>query len=135
MIGFVADNIMNGMTEQVLWRELDELDKEEYKVLDIREDVEMELGTIEGSIHIPLNELRDRLGELDKDKTYVAFCAIGLRGYLAERALKDNGFKAMNLAGGFNTYKNMYMQSETNIDQEPKTFNESGMVETNVGKQ
>jgi hypothetical protein len=41
----------------------------------------------------------------------------------------------MNLAGGFNTYKNMYMQSETNIDQEPKTFNESGMVETNVGKQ
>jgi len=135
MIGFVADNIMKGMTDQVLWRELDGLDKEEYKVLDIREDVEMELGTIEGSIHIPLNDLRDRLDELDKDKTYVAFCAIGLRGYLAERLLKDKGFRAMNLAGGFNTYKNMYMQSENPINQEPKTFNESGVVETNVGKQ
>ncbi len=135
MIGFVADNILNGMTEQVLWRELDELDKEQYKLLDIREDVEMEIGTIEGSIHIPLNELRDRLDELDKEKTYVAFCAVGLRGYLAERSLKDNGFKAMNLAGGFSTYKNMYMQSENPTSQDPKSFDDSGVAGTNVGKQ
>ncbi len=135
MIGFVADNIMDGMTEQVLWRELDELDTDKYKVLDIREDVEMEIGTIEGSVHIPLNELRDRLDELDKDKTYVAFCAVGLRGYLAERVLKDNGYKAMNLAGGFNTYKNMYMQSETMFNQEPKAFDDSGVVDTKLGKQ
>ncbi|MDX9916407.1 MAG: FAD-dependent oxidoreductase [Gudongella sp.] len=134
MIGFVADNLMRGMTEQVLWRELDELDKDEYKILDIREDVETEIGSMENSIHIPLEELRDRLDELDKDKTYITLCSVGLRGYLAERALKDRGYKALNLAGGFTTYKNMYMQSDTPQPQEPRAFSDSGVANTSLGK-
>lgn len=134
MIGFVAENIMNGMTEQVLWRELDELDKDQYRILDIREDIEMELGTIDGSVHIPLENLRGRLDQLDRTKTYIAFCAVGLRGYLAERTLKDNGFKALNLAGGFNTYKNMYLQGDTAFNQSPKAFDDSGKVDPTVGK-
>ena len=134
MIGFVADNLMKGMTEQVLWRELDSLDKDQYKILDIREDIEREIGTIEGSIHIPLGELRDRLEELDKDKTYIALCSVGLRGYIAERALKDKGYKALNLAGGFTTYKNMYRQSDKAAPQEPKSFSDSGVSNVTVGK-
>ncbi|HCO18969.1 MAG TPA: pyridine nucleotide-disulfide oxidoreductase, partial [Tissierellales bacterium] len=134
MIGFVADNLMRGMTEQVLWRELDSLDKDQHKVLDIREDIEREIGTIEGSIHIPLGELRGRLDELDRDKTYITLCAVGLRGYIAERVLKDNGYKALNLAGGFTTYKNMYRQSDKAEPQEPKSFSDSGVSNVTVGK-
>jgi len=128
MIGFAADNILRGLTEQVLWRELDTLDKTTHVLLDIREDVERELGFIENSIHIPLGQLRNRLNELDKSKTYIVYCAVGLRGYIADRILRQNGFKSLNLAGGFNTYKTMYMQDK--IDNEPRAFSDSGVVET-----
>ena len=57
------------------------------------------------SIHIPLNDLRSRLDELDKDKIYVPYCSIGVRGYIAARILMGNGFKAKSLAGGFKFYQ------------------------------
>src|SRR5690606_12153849 len=72
--------------------------------------------------------------ELDKDKTYIALCSVGLRGYIAERALKDKGYKALNLAGGFTTYKNMYRQSDKAAPQEPKSFSDSGVSNVTVGK-
>jgi NADPH-dependent 2,4-dienoyl-CoA reductase/sulfur reductase-like enzyme/rhodanese-related sulfurtransferase len=135
MIGFVADNLQKGMTEQVLWRELDGLDKEEFKVLDVREEIEIEIGAIEGAVHIPLGELRNRLSELDKSKTYITLCAVGLRGYIAERVLKDKGYKVLNLAGGYTTYKNMYKQSDSAVPQDPKAFSDSGVSNVTVGKQ
>jgi len=128
MIGFTADNLLRGLTEQVLWRELDTLDKTTHVLLDIREDVERELGFIEGSIHIPLGELRNRLSELDKSKTYITYCAVGLRGYIADRILREHGFKSMNLAGGFNTYKTMYLSDKE--DNKPTAFSDSGVIET-----
>lgn len=128
MIGFAADNILKGLTEQILWRELDSVDKNTHVLLDVREDVERELGFIENSIHIPLGQLRNRLNELDKSKTYIVYCAVGLRGYIADRILRQNGFKSLNLAGGFNTYKTMYMQDKK--DSEPIAFSDSGVVET-----
>lgn len=74
-------------------------------VLDVREPGEVERGAIPGSINIPLGQLRRRLGELDKTKLIVASCQVGLRGYLAERILRQNGFEAANLSGGYLTWK------------------------------
>ncbi len=101
--GFVAENILAGLSDPVTVQEyLDNPDP--YTLLDIREDAEVELGTIPGSLTIPLSELRGRLDELDKEKTYLTFCAVGLRGYVAERMLKQSGFKVYNLMGGIRTY-------------------------------
>lgn len=105
MAGFVAANILRGDSANINWSELKELDKEKYVVLDLRTKKELEkFEMIEGAIHIPLDELRDRLGELDKSKTYIPYCAVGLRGYLAHRILAQNGFKSKNLSGGYKTY-------------------------------
>jgi rhodanese-related sulfurtransferase len=74
-------------------------------LIDLRNTEELhESGIIKGALHIPLNDLRDRLDELDKDKTYIPFCAAGLRGYIAHRILVQHGFKSRNLSGGYRTY-------------------------------
>ena len=74
-------------------------------LLDVREPAETGNGTIPGSVTIPLGQLRARLGELDKAKPVVTVCQVGLRGYLAERILRQNGFVAANLSGGYLTWK------------------------------
>jgi len=73
-------------------------------LLDVRTAPEVQQGTIPGSVHIPLDELRGRLGELPKDKEVLAFCQVGLRGYLACRILSQNGIACRNLTGGYKTY-------------------------------
>lgn len=73
-------------------------------LLDVRTTAEVQQGTIPGSKHIPLDELRNRLAELPKDKEVVAFCQVGLRGYLACRILSQKGFACRNLSGGYKTY-------------------------------
>jgi peroxiredoxin family protein/TusA-related sulfurtransferase len=71
----------------------------------VREPAEFEAGAIPGATLIPLGQLRSRLGELPKERTVVIYCAVGIRGYLAERILRQNGFRARNLDGGFTTWK------------------------------
>ncbi|WP_132995370.1 FAD-dependent oxidoreductase [Sporanaerobacter acetigenes] len=112
MSGFVAENILNGDVEPILWNEIKDLDKEKIIILDVREEVEREIGYVEGSINIPLDKLRDRMDELDKDKTIIIYCAIGLRGYIGARILKQNGFKVKNFCGGFTTYKNLFCKDD-----------------------
>jgi NADPH-dependent 2,4-dienoyl-CoA reductase/sulfur reductase-like enzyme/peroxiredoxin family protein/rhodanese-related sulfurtransferase/TusA-related sulfurtransferase len=73
-------------------------------LLDVRTTPEVQQGTIPGSVHIPIDELRGRLGELPKDKEVLAFCQVGLRGYLACRILSQNGVACRNLTGGYKTY-------------------------------
>jgi NADPH-dependent 2,4-dienoyl-CoA reductase/sulfur reductase-like enzyme/peroxiredoxin family protein/TusA-related sulfurtransferase/rhodanese-related sulfurtransferase len=75
------------------------------QILDIRTSEEIVPGMIPGAIHIPLDTLRDRLSELSKDKEYLPYCKVGLRGYLACRILSQNGFKCRNLTGGYDTYQ------------------------------
>jgi rhodanese-related sulfurtransferase len=55
-------------------------------------------------VHIPLNELRQKLPKLDKEKNYIPFCAVGLRGYIGHRILVQNGIQSKNLSGGYKTY-------------------------------
>ncbi|ADQ15247.1 CoA-disulfide reductase [Halanaerobium hydrogeniformans] len=119
MLGFAAGNIYNGLVKPAFWQELDELDNEEIILLDIRENIELELGQIPNSIHIPLNSLRDRLDELDKDKEYITYCAVGLRGYIAARILMQNGFnKVRNLSGGYKLYKAVMDDKNEVIEKE-----------------
>jgi NADPH-dependent 2,4-dienoyl-CoA reductase/sulfur reductase-like enzyme/rhodanese-related sulfurtransferase len=104
--GFVAANILKGDLKTVSWEDLKDINPENEILIDLRDNNEIEeSGTIAGSLHIPVNELRGRLGELDKSKSYIPYCAIGLRGYLAYRILIQNGFKARNLNGGYKTWK------------------------------
>lgn len=105
MAGYVASNLIKGDLEKINWDQVEEIDHENEVLLDVRSRIEVKTsGTIEGAVHIPIDELRGRLGELDREKTYVAFCAVGQRSYLAYRILIQNGFAAKNLAGGFRTY-------------------------------
>ncbi|PKM94146.1 MAG: pyridine nucleotide-disulfide oxidoreductase [Firmicutes bacterium HGW-Firmicutes-1] len=108
LAGFSAENILLGDQAPILWRELINLDSSESIILDIRENIEYELGAIENAIHIPINDLRERLNELPKDKLIVVYCAVGLRGYIAARILSENGFTVKNLLGGFSLYRMFY---------------------------
>ena len=104
--GFVAANVLKGDLETVDWNDIKEIDPENEILIDLRNKEELEeSGTIEGSLHIPVDVLRERLHELDKSKSYIPYCAVGLRGYLAYRILIQNGFKAKNLSGGYETWK------------------------------
>ncbi|MGC9325594.1 MAG: FAD-dependent oxidoreductase [Desulfomonilia bacterium] len=99
--GFVASNMIRGDLDTVNWNDFPSLDRAEHMLLDLRNEDELRTaGTIEGSLHIPLHELRDHLYTLDRTKTYVPFCAAGLRGYIGHRILIQNGFRSKNLSGG-----------------------------------
>jgi NADPH-dependent 2,4-dienoyl-CoA reductase/sulfur reductase-like enzyme/rhodanese-related sulfurtransferase len=105
MAGFVAANILRGDVEVVQWLDREELEGENTVLIDLRSTKEIEAaGKIPGSVHIPMNKLRASLEELDRDKEYVAYCAVGMRGYLGYRILSQHGFKSKNLSGGFRTY-------------------------------
>lgn len=102
--GFVASNVING--DMPVCHVEDVLNPgEDQVVLDVRTTGEVEGGTIPGAINIPVDLLRDCIGDLDKSKEYLVTCAVGIRGYLATRILMHNGFTARNLTGGYKTFK------------------------------
>lgn len=102
--GYVASNIVGGAMPAISWREL--LEKKEQVVLvDTRTAEEFSFGTIPGALNIPLDEMRERLAEIPADKPVVLFCAVGLRGYLAQRILMGCGYRNVrNLMGGYKTF-------------------------------
>ncbi len=103
MLGYVGANTLEGLTEGITVAEFEQLRQEmgdKIKLLDVREEDELLVYRVDDAVEIPLTKLRKRLDELDKDITYVAVCAIGLRGYIAERALRQRGYKVLNLIGG-----------------------------------
>jgi peroxiredoxin family protein/TusA-related sulfurtransferase/rhodanese-related sulfurtransferase len=102
--GFVAGNIINGDLKVCHFEDIQNTNGDQI-LLDVRTPTEFKLASIEGAINIGVDELRDRLGELDKEKEILVFCQVGLRGYLAYRILVQNGFKCRNLTGGYKTYK------------------------------
>lgn len=100
MLGFIASNVLDGLMDVTCPEDV----KEEDFVLDVRTPQEYAAGHIAGSVNIPLDELRERLGELPKDTTITVTCAVGLRGYIAARILAGHGFKALDLTGGYRMY-------------------------------
>ncbi|MDD4770910.1 MAG: FAD-dependent oxidoreductase [Bacteroidales bacterium] len=115
MAGMVAENILKGVTKPIYWRDLFE-QNENYFLLDIRTRDEFLLGSIEGAVNIPLDELRQHIQELPKDRKIVAFCGVGLRAHVACRILQQSGFDEIyNLSGGLKTYETA-SQKQSNED-------------------
>ena len=128
--GYTAANILKGDSEIFHWHEVDSFDHSKSVFLDVRDEMEVALGTIEGSINMPLDELRNRLDELPKDKEILIFCQAGLRGYIAYRILKQKGFRARNLSGGYKTYQ-LAVQKQSNEDiYEYDKITKSGEIKT-----
>jgi len=99
--GFVAQNCLNGISHLITWDDFEKLNREDYVLVDVRTRSEYRRGHIEGAINIPVDELRERLDELDREKTIVVYCQVGFRGYLADRILSQNGYNVLNITGGF----------------------------------
>ncbi|OCH26166.1 CoA-disulfide reductase [Aliivibrio fischeri] len=101
---FVANNLIKGDTKAIHFDEVEHLNENQI-LLDVRNPAELiNAGYIKGAINIPVDQLRQRLNELPKDKEIIIYCQVGLRGNVAYRQLVNNGFKARNLIGGYRTY-------------------------------
>lgn len=130
MAGYVATNIMEGEIEQIQWHEVDQIVSEGGLLIDVREPVEREFGFIEGSINISLNDLRNKLTEIPIDKTVYVSCQVGLRGYLASRILKNNGYHVKNVDGGWKTYSSVYGSNiNKNVETKTNDLGETEIVE------
>ena len=104
MAGYAATNLLLGQSENIQWHELAaELAKGKV-LLDVRNPNELAKGKFKNSQNIPLDDLRERLNELDKKNEYIVSCQSGLRSYNAERILKQEGYKVKNLDGAFGLY-------------------------------
>ncbi|MCM2979317.1 FAD-dependent oxidoreductase [Niallia circulans] len=112
MAGYVAVNIVEGELEQIQWHEVDQIVQNGGYLLDVRESVEREFGYIEGSLNMSLGEIRERMAELPKNQPIYVSCQVGLRGYLASRILKNNGFNVKNVDGGWKTYSSAFADTE-----------------------
>ena len=104
MLGYVAMNVAEGLSDTIQWHELPEALAQGKILLDVRNEGELQNGAFKDALNIPLNDLRCRLAELDKEKEYIVSCHSGLRSYLAERILKQAGFHVQNLDGAFALY-------------------------------
>ncbi|OGI07419.1 MAG: pyridine nucleotide-disulfide oxidoreductase [Candidatus Margulisbacteria bacterium GWF2_35_9] len=101
----IAINQIEGLNNIVHWNEVESLKKEGAVFVDVRSKLEYELGHMENSINIPVDELRDRQNELDHTKKIIVYCNQGKKGYFAFSILSQNNFdNVYNLAGGYNLY-------------------------------
>lgn len=101
--GFVASNVMAGDMPVCHSEDVTQVTDDQL-LLDVRTPREFKAATIPGAVNVPVDELRDRLDELPRDKELLVFCQVGLRAYLATRILLQNGFACRNLSGGYTTY-------------------------------
>jgi NADPH-dependent 2,4-dienoyl-CoA reductase/sulfur reductase-like enzyme/peroxiredoxin family protein/rhodanese-related sulfurtransferase/TusA-related sulfurtransferase len=105
MVGFAAQNILEGMIKTAKWTDIDNADPSELFLLDVRTPAECASGMMPGAVNIPQAELRDRLNEIPRDKKIILYCRVGLIAYQASRVLAANGFdNAFNLSGGYEVW-------------------------------
>lgn len=105
MAGFVAAGMLRGDHPQLDVPALAALDESARSLIDVRTPKEFAAGHIPGATNIPVDELRERLGEIPRDREVIAYCQVGMRGYLATRVLKQSGFNVRNLSGGYKSYR------------------------------
>lgn len=106
LAGYMMENIASGTLKQFHMMDLDTLPRDgSVTLLDTRTNGEVSRGMADGFLHIPVDELRDRMGELDKSKPVYVMCQSGLRSYIACRMLEGAGFTAYNLSGGYRLYQ------------------------------
>ena len=108
MLGFVAENIVTGKVKQFFWHDIEDLPRDgSVTLLDVRSPAEVRRGRIDGFMNIPLDSLRERIGEIPKNKPVYIHCHSGLRSYIACRILAGNGYDCFNLAGGWRLYESV----------------------------
>ncbi|MBU5362847.1 FAD-dependent oxidoreductase [Enterococcus raffinosus] len=117
MLGYAAMNLSEGLSDNVQWYHLkEEVTTRKKVLLDVRETEELSTnGRFKAAIHIPLNDLRCRISELDPNKSYIVTCHSGLRSYIGERILKQAGFDAVNLDGAFSLYNEVYPEEINHV--------------------
>lgn len=115
MTGYIVENLKNGIVKQWYYEDAETLPHDgSVTLLDTRTPMEYSRGHMEGFINIPVDELRERIGEMDKTKPVYVICQSGLRSYIASRILTGNGFNAYNFAGGFRFYDAVRNDRELN---------------------
>ncbi|MFT4168789.1 MAG: FAD-dependent oxidoreductase [Dysgonomonas sp.] len=125
MAGYVAENILKGKVRILQWDSLPQRLSEGAILIDTRTAEEYEMGHIEDAVNIPVDEIRNRLKEIPKDKPLIVYCAVGLRGYLASRILMQHGYADVyNLSGGYKTYAQASGQQSTEGTFSTNTKNE-----------
>ena len=106
MLGYVAENVLSGLIEVATFDEALARDPQTSMLLDVRTPREFERGHVPGALNIPVDELRDRLDEIDPSKEIYEYCQVGVRAHTAYRILKQHGFNVKNVTGGWKTYAN-----------------------------
>ncbi|MGA7833640.1 MAG: FAD-dependent oxidoreductase [Acidimicrobiales bacterium] len=103
MLGYVAENILSGLVETVQWHEVDDYRERGAQFIDVRSREEFARGSLPGALNIPIDELRERVGELGQSDI-VVYCEVGQRGHVAATLLNQLGYRAKNLDGGLRTW-------------------------------
>ena len=120
MAGYIVENIKNGVVKQWYYEDTESLQRDEnVTLLDTRTPTEYSRGHVEGFINIPVDELRERLSELDSSKPVYVICQSGLRSYIATRILAGNGLDCYNFAGGFRFYDAVHQEKALNKKSTP----------------
>lgn len=108
MVAYVAGNILDEKVDVICWQQVPDLVKAGAFLIDARTEGEFQkLGTVKGAVNIPVDSIRSRLDEIPKDKVICVFCQVGLRSYIANRILAQNGYKVKNISGGYKLYKTL----------------------------
>ncbi len=116
MLGYIAENIMSGLLETAQWSQIDEFEDRGFQLVDVRTPSEYAAGSIPGAMSMPVDEIRSRVAELT-NKDVLVNCQVGQRGHTATMLLKELGFNAVNLDGGYLTWSNS-PAATTNKEQE-----------------
>ncbi len=116
MLGYIAENMMSGLLETAQWSQIDEFEDRGFQLVDVRTSSEYAAGSIPGAMSMPVDEIRNRVAELT-NKDVLVNCQVGQRGHTATMLLKELGFNAVNLDGGYLTWSNS-PASTTNKEKE-----------------
>jgi rhodanese-related sulfurtransferase len=103
MLGYIAENMISGLLKTAQWNEIEAFASQGYQLVDVRSPSEYAAGSIPGAVNFPVDQIRDRVGELT-NKNILVNCQVGQRGHTATLLLNELGFNAVNLDGGYLTW-------------------------------
>ena len=113
MLGYVAENLISGLTQSVQWSDVEQMNKEGWSIVDVRSAGEFANGSIPSAINISVDEMREKIADVPTGKVIVT-CQVGQRGHVATTLLRKLGYEAVNLDGGYRTWKNSPAFKPTN---------------------
>ena len=115
MLGYIAENLISGLLETAQWNQIDDFVAKGFDLVDVRTSAEFERGAIPGALSMPIDEIRDRISELT-NKNILVNCQVGQRGHTATMLLKELGFNAVNLDGGYLTWSHSPIANKEKVN-------------------